>query len=107
MSDISAAYSGTFKRGGDTTINRLNYGAMRIVSRGTWDEPAVGEECIRTLKRLQNKYSLVDRGSRVMLSIPDTSKVAQFEKNLAAANNTLSDEEFRALDIAGNSKGAH
>ena len=52
MSDITAAHSGTFKLGGDITINRLGYGAMRIVGRGTWGEPDERAECIRTLKRL-------------------------------------------------------
>jgi pyridoxine 4-dehydrogenase len=52
MSYTSAANSGTFKLGGDITINRLGFGAMRIVGRGTWGEPDDREECLRTLKRL-------------------------------------------------------
>ena len=43
------------------------------------------------------------RRSRVMLPIPGTSKVRHFEENVAAANITLSDEEFAALDAAGKS----
>ncbi|MAM10728.1 MAG: oxidoreductase [Rhizobiaceae bacterium] len=39
--------------------------------------------------------------SPVMLPIPGTSKVKHLEENVAAANITLSDEEFSALDAEG------
>jgi pyridoxine 4-dehydrogenase len=39
--------------------------------------------------------------SPVMLPIPGTSKVKHLEENVAAANVTLSDEEFAALDREG------
>ena len=39
--------------------------------------------------------------SPVMLPIPGTSKVKHLEENVAAANITLSDEEFAALDAEG------
>ena len=39
--------------------------------------------------------------SPVMLPIPGTSKVRHLEENVAAANVTLSDEEFAALDREG------
>ena len=39
--------------------------------------------------------------SPVMLPIPGTSKVKHLEENTAAANITLSDEEFAALDAEG------
>ena len=37
----------------------------------------------------------------VMLPIPGTSKVAHLDENAAAAQLTLSDEDFRRLDTAG------
>src|SRR5699024_4278203 len=37
------------------------------------------------------------RRSRVMIPIPGTSKVAHLEENVAAADITLTDEEFSAL----------
>ena len=40
--------------------------------------------------------------SPVMLPIPGTSKVAHLEENVAAADITLSNEEFAALDREGN-----
>jgi pyridoxine 4-dehydrogenase len=52
MATLDAAKSGTFKVGGDITINRLGFGAMRVTGRGIWGEPADGAEAIRTLKRL-------------------------------------------------------
>ncbi len=37
---ISAAAAGTFTLGGDLTVNRLGYGAMRITGKGIWGPPA-------------------------------------------------------------------
>ncbi|BCL80039.1 oxidoreductase [Ktedonobacteria bacterium brp13] len=52
MSDINAKASGQFQIGGDLTVNRLGYGAMRITGKGIWDEPEDHAEALRTLKRL-------------------------------------------------------
>jgi aryl-alcohol dehydrogenase-like predicted oxidoreductase len=52
MTTPNAAKSGTFKVGGDITINRLGFGAMRITGKGIWGEPEDREECLRTLRRL-------------------------------------------------------
>lgn len=52
MSNGNAAASGQFKIGGDLTVNRLGYGAMRITGEGIWGEPADRQEALRTLKRL-------------------------------------------------------
>ena len=52
MAQITAKDSGTFKLGGDITINRLGFGAMRITGKGIWGEPADREEAIRVLRRL-------------------------------------------------------
>ena len=41
----------TFTIGGDLTINRLGYGAMRITGKGIWGEPEDREEAIKVLKR--------------------------------------------------------
>ena len=53
MSDktTATAYSATFNIGGDLTINRLGYGAMRITGEGIWGPPADHDESIRVLKR--------------------------------------------------------
>ncbi len=47
-----ASASGTFKIGGETTIHRLGYGAMRITGAGIWGPPADKVESWNTLKRV-------------------------------------------------------
>jgi pyridoxine 4-dehydrogenase len=49
---LSAAASGTFKIGGDLSVNRLGFGAMRVTGKGIWGEPEDRAESLRTLKRL-------------------------------------------------------
>jgi len=52
MSAINASQSGTFKVGGDITVNRLGFGAMRITGPGIWDEPKDRAEALAMLHRL-------------------------------------------------------
>ncbi len=47
----NAADSGTFELGGDLTIHRLGYGAMRLTGEGIWGEPKDAAEARRVLKR--------------------------------------------------------
>ncbi|WP_006246623.1 aldo/keto reductase [Mycolicibacterium tusciae] len=42
----------TFTIGGDLTVNRLGFGAMRLTGKGIWGPPADPDECIRVLRRL-------------------------------------------------------
>ena len=49
-----AAQSGTYTLGGDITINRLGYGAMRITGDGIWGPPKDREDAIRVLKATQD-----------------------------------------------------
>ncbi|GAA5512573.1 pyridoxine 4-dehydrogenase [Deinococcus carri] len=49
---LNAAQSGTFQIGGDLTVNRLGFGAMRITGEGVWGEPADREGALATLRRL-------------------------------------------------------
>jgi pyridoxine 4-dehydrogenase len=51
MSGIDASASGQF-RIGDTIINRLGYGAMRITGRGIWGPPSDRHAALATLRRL-------------------------------------------------------
>ncbi|MBT2387982.1 aldo/keto reductase [Streptomyces sp. ISL-1] len=46
-----AAAAGTFRIGGDLTVNRLGYGAMRLTGPGIWGEPADPDEAVRVLRR--------------------------------------------------------
>lgn len=50
----SAAASGQFQVGGDITVNRLGFGAMRITGPGIWGEPADPKTARETLRRLPN-----------------------------------------------------
>lgn len=52
MADLNAARAGTFKVGGDITINRFGFGAMRVTGRGVWGEPEDRAEAIRILRRV-------------------------------------------------------
>jgi len=49
---MTAANSCTFKIGGELTVNRLGFGAMRVTGPGVWGEPADRDEALRVLKRL-------------------------------------------------------
>jgi aryl-alcohol dehydrogenase-like predicted oxidoreductase len=48
---INAALAGTLDIGGDLTVNRMGFGAMRLTGQGIWGEPADREECKRVLRR--------------------------------------------------------
>ncbi|TMC10179.1 MAG: oxidoreductase [Chloroflexi bacterium] len=51
MSDISAGAAGTITLGGDLTVNRMGFGAMRITGEGIWGEPKDPEGAKRVLRR--------------------------------------------------------
>ncbi|MFD1941269.1 aldo/keto reductase [Paradevosia shaoguanensis] len=53
MSEPNAALAGQFSIGGDLTINRLGFGAMRITGEGIWGQPKDVEEARRVLRRLK------------------------------------------------------
>ena len=47
-----AAQSGRFRIGGAFDVNRLGFGAMRVVGQGIWGPPKDRVEALRTLRRL-------------------------------------------------------
>lgn len=49
---ITAAAAGTIDVGGDLTVNRMGFGAMRITGRGIWGEPPDQAEALATLRRV-------------------------------------------------------
>jgi pyridoxine 4-dehydrogenase len=58
---ITAAASGTFTIGGDLTLNRLGYGAMRITGPGIFGPPADKATAIATLRRtIELGVNLID-----------------------------------------------
>ena len=48
----SAAAAGTIDIGGDLTVNRLGFGAMRITGSGIWGEPPSRDQAIATLRHV-------------------------------------------------------
>jgi pyridoxine 4-dehydrogenase len=48
----TAAAAGTIDIGGDLTVNRMGFGAMRITGRGIWGEPPNRDQALATLRRV-------------------------------------------------------
>ncbi len=48
---IQASAAGTITIGGDLTVNRMGFGAMRITGEGIWGPPKDHDEAIRVLRR--------------------------------------------------------
>jgi pyridoxine 4-dehydrogenase len=53
LKTISAAAAGQLTVGGDITINRLGFGAMRLTGPGIWGEPVDGRSARETLRLLR------------------------------------------------------
>jgi pyridoxine 4-dehydrogenase len=51
QASVNAAAAGTIDVGGDLTVNRMGFGAMRITGRGIWGEPPDREEAKAVLRR--------------------------------------------------------
>ncbi|TDP97395.1 aldo/keto reductase [Labedaea rhizosphaerae] len=49
-SETKTAPGGTFALGGDLTVNRLGYGAMRIVGKGVWGPPEDHDRVLAVLR---------------------------------------------------------
>jgi len=47
----TVSFGKTFKIGGDLTVRRMGYGAMRITGKGIWGPPADKAEAIKVLQR--------------------------------------------------------
>jgi pyridoxine 4-dehydrogenase len=58
---ITAASAGTFTLGGDLTVNRLGYGAMRVTGPGIWGPPSDKASGLATLRRVvELEVNLID-----------------------------------------------
>ena len=58
---LNAAAAGTFDLGGDLSVNRMGFGAMRITGEGIWGEPENPEEARRVLRRtLERGINFID-----------------------------------------------
>jgi pyridoxine 4-dehydrogenase len=57
----SARAAGTFDIGGELSVNRLGFGAMRLTGEGIWGEPRDPDECRRVLRRaVELDVNLID-----------------------------------------------
>jgi len=69
---LSAAAAGTFTIGGDLTVNRMGYGAMRITGPGIWGPPADKKAALATLRKaIELGVNLIDTADSYG---PDTSE---------------------------------
>ncbi|HYM49514.1 MAG TPA: aldo/keto reductase [Candidatus Limnocylindrales bacterium] len=58
---ITVTDAGTIDLGGDLTVHRLGFGAMRLTGPGVWGEPPNREECKAVLRRaLELDVTLID-----------------------------------------------
>jgi aryl-alcohol dehydrogenase-like predicted oxidoreductase len=48
---VPAAAAGTITLGGELTVNRMGFGAMRLTGRGIWGPPENPEQAVRVLQR--------------------------------------------------------
>src|SRR5437588_6109645 len=63
----------TFTLGGDLTVNRLGFGAMRITGEGIWGWPPDRENAVRILRRaIDLDINLIDTADAYE---PDTSEL--------------------------------
>ena len=61
VQNLSASAAGTLTVGGDLTINRLGYGAMRVTGPGIWGPPADRAAALATLRRtIELDVNLID-----------------------------------------------
>ena len=61
VQELSAATAGTITVGGDLTVNRMGYGAMRITGPGIWGPPADKAAAVATLRRtIELDVNLID-----------------------------------------------
>ena len=58
---VTASSAGNFAVGGDLTINRMGFGAMRITGKGIWGPPADKAAALATLRRaVELEVNLID-----------------------------------------------
>jgi Aldo/keto reductase family len=51
QASVTASTAGTIDVGGDLTVNRLGFGAMRLTGRGIWGEPPDRDQAKAVLRR--------------------------------------------------------
>ena len=71
-----ATASGTFTPGGDLTVYRLGFGAMRLTGPGIWGPPADKQEAIAVLHRaLELGVNLLDTADSYGPEVSESSSL--------------------------------
>lgn len=61
VQDVTAKSAGTFTIGGDLTVNRMGFGAMRVTGKGVWGPPADKAAALAVLRRaVELEVNLID-----------------------------------------------
>src|SRR5215470_5536918 len=70
---LNMATNPTFNLGGDFTVNRLGFGAMRVTGKDIWDWPADRQNALKVLRRtVELGVNLIDTADAYG---PDTSEL--------------------------------
>ena len=65
-SKATAAAAGTIDIGGDLTVNRMGYGAMRITGDGIWGDPPDRDRARAALRRATRAGRQLHRHGRLL-----------------------------------------
>jgi aryl-alcohol dehydrogenase-like predicted oxidoreductase len=86
---VTATAAGTITIGGDLTVARLGYGAMRITGQGIWGPPADHAESIAVLKRaVELGVTLIDTANSYGPEVSESliaEALSPYPKNLVIA----------------------
>jgi aryl-alcohol dehydrogenase-like predicted oxidoreductase len=68
---VPSAAAGMIDVGGELTVARLGYDAMRLTGPGVWGEPPDRDraERVTPVVSVQNRYNAVDRSSEAMVDL--------------------------------------
>src|SRR5215212_7899647 len=70
---VTAADAGTVDIGGDITVNRLGFGAMRITGAGIWGDPPDREQAKAVLRRaVELGVNLIDTADSYGPAVSET-----------------------------------
>jgi aryl-alcohol dehydrogenase-like predicted oxidoreductase len=106
----TAAAAGKIDVGGDLTVNRLGFGAMRITGPGIWGDPPDRDRAKEALRRaVALDVTFIDTADSygpevserlIVLPIPGSGNPDHVEENVTAASIELTAEEIRAITLA-------
>ena len=112
----TAAAAGKIDVGGDLTVNRLGYGAMRITGSGIWGDPPDRDRAIRALRRaVALDVNVIDTAdsygpevserliAEALYPYPEELVIAT-KGGLVRPGIELTDEEIRAITLAALSR---